>query len=70
MNCCGLSWTGLQNIYANELTSDNSNVFSNLNVGGFTTLSKDTYIFVTLNVDNFTILSNNQKLMIHCIYLV
>ena len=62
MNCCGLSSTGLQNIDANELTSDNSTVFSNLNVSGFTTLSNDTSIFGTLNVNNFTILANNTTI--------
>ena len=55
MSCCGLSSTGLQNIDANEITSDNSTIFSNLNVSGFTTLSNDTSIFGVLNVDNFTI---------------
>ena len=62
MNCCGLSSTDLQNIDANELTSDNSTVFSNLNVSGFTTLSNDTSIFGTLNVNNFTILANNTTI--------
>ena len=32
MDRCGLSSTGLNNIDANELTSDNITVFSNLNV--------------------------------------
>ena len=62
MNCCGLSSTGLQNIDANEQTSDNSTVFSNLNVSDFTTLSNDTSIFGTLNVNNFTILANNTTI--------
>ncbi len=30
MDCCGLSSTGLKNIDANEITSDNINIFSNL----------------------------------------
>jgi hypothetical protein len=34
MSCCGLSSTGLNNIDANELTSDNKTVFSNLNPAG------------------------------------
>ncbi len=32
MDCCGLSSTGLQNIDANEITSGNITVYSNLNV--------------------------------------
>ena len=34
MDCCGLSSTGLQNIDANELTSDNATIYSSLNVSG------------------------------------
>ncbi len=30
MNCCGLSPTGLQNIDANEIRSDNITMYSNL----------------------------------------
>ena len=62
MSCCGLSSTGLQNIDANEITLDNSTIFSNLNVSGFTTLSNDTSIFGTLNVNNFTVLANNTTI--------
>ena len=39
MSCCGLSSTGLNNIDANEFTSDNATVFSNLYVGGNTILN-------------------------------
>ncbi len=35
MSCFSLSSTGLNNIDANELTSDNITVFSNLNVSGY-----------------------------------
>ena len=35
MDYCGLSSIGLQNIDANELTSDNATIFSNLNVSGY-----------------------------------
>ena len=35
LSCCGLSSTGLNNIDANEFTSDNISVFSILNVSGY-----------------------------------
>ncbi len=35
MDCCGLCSTGLKNVDANEITSDNKTIFSNLNVSGF-----------------------------------
>ncbi len=38
MDCCGISSTDLNNIDANELTSDNITVFSNLNVSGYSFL--------------------------------
>ena len=40
MNCCGLSSTGLQDIEANNITSDNITVYSNLNVSGFSNLNE------------------------------
>ncbi len=40
MDCCGLSSTGLKNIDANEITSDNTTMFSNLNVSGFSNLNE------------------------------
>ena len=61
MDCCGLSSTGLQNIDANEITSDNTTIFSNLNVSGLTTLSNNTNIYGTLNVNGLTRLSNNTS---------
>ena len=52
MNCCGLSSTGLQNVDANEITSDNTTIFSNLNVSGFTNLNN------IIVVGNTTLLSS------------
>jgi hypothetical protein len=40
MNGCGLSSTGLKNIDANEITSDNIPIFSKLNVSGFSNLNE------------------------------
>jgi hypothetical protein len=40
MDCCGLSSTGLKNIDANEITSDNTTMSSNLNVSGFSNLNE------------------------------
>ncbi len=40
MNCCGLSSTGLQDIQANNIRSDNITVYSNLNVSGFSNLNE------------------------------
>ena len=34
MDCCGLSSTGLKNVDANDITSDNITIFSFLNVSG------------------------------------
>ena len=62
MDCCGLSSTGLQNIDANEITSDNTTIFSNLNVSGLTTLSNNTNIYGTLNVSGLTRLANNTSI--------
>jgi hypothetical protein len=39
MSCCGLSSTGLNDINANNITSDNTALFSNLNVSGFSNLN-------------------------------
>ena len=61
MNCCGLSSTGLNDIDANNITSDNITIFSNLNVSGTTNLNN------TLNVQGIDILSsiNNLKNIIN-----
>ena len=40
MNCCGLSSTGLNDIEANNITSDNITIYSNLNVSGFSNLNE------------------------------
>jgi hypothetical protein len=63
MNCCGLSSTGLQDIEANNITSDNITVYSNLNVSGFSNLNEllvnNNVTFITsLNVSGFTTLNN------------
>ena len=68
MDCCGLSSTGLQNIDANEITSDNTTIFSNLNVSGYTNLnsvitSNRSTFLSSLNVSGFTTLSNNTTLL-------
>ncbi len=39
MDCCGLSSTGLQYSDANELTSDNTTMFTSLNISGYTFLN-------------------------------
>ena len=40
MDCYNLSSTGLKNIDANEITSDNITIFSKLNVSGFSNLNE------------------------------
>ena len=54
MSCCGLSSTGLQDIEANNITSDNITIFSNLNVSGFSNLNE-------LLVNNNTILNETTN---------
>ncbi len=39
MNCCWLPSTGLNDINANNITSDYTTIFSNLNVSGFSNLN-------------------------------
>jgi len=68
MNCCGLSSTGLQDFEANNITSDNITVYSNLNVSGFSNLNEllvnNNVTFITsLNVSGFTTLNNNVSLL-------
>ena len=67
MHCCGLSSTGLENIDADEITSDNSTIFSNLNVSGNTNLNNtfvygNTSLLSSLNVSGFTTLKNNTTI--------
>jgi hypothetical protein len=62
MNCCGLSSTGLNDIDANNITSDTITIFSNLNVSGFSNLNElqvnDNATFITsLNISGFTTLN-------------
>ena len=62
MDCCGLSSTGLQDIDANNITSDNTTIYSSLNVSGFSNLNELTVnnnvTFITsLNVSGFTTLN-------------
>ncbi len=53
--CCGLSSTGLNDIDANNITSDNITIFSNLNVSGFSN---------SLNIDNLQATSNFGALIV------
>jgi hypothetical protein len=59
MNGCGLSLTGLKNIDANEITSDNTTIFSKLYVSGLSNLNEllvnNNATFITsLNISGFT----------------
>ena len=68
MDCCGLSSTGLQDIDANNITSDNITIYSFLNVSGGSTLNKLTVNDVTsllssLNVAGLTTLNNKTTLL-------
>ena len=56
MSCCGLSSTGLQDIEANNITSDNITIYSNLNVSGITNL------YNSLNVQGVNILNSINNL--------
>ena len=58
MNCFTLSSTGLYDIDANTITSDNITVYSKLNVSGFTTLNNNTTVNSSLNVSGLTTLNN------------
>ncbi len=68
MSRCGLSSTGLNNIDANELTSDNITVFSNLNVSGHSFLNNvlidnNTTLSSSSNVSGFTTFKNKTTLL-------
>ena len=70
MDCCGLSSTGLQNIDANELTSDNATIYSSLNVSGYSFLNNvlmnnNSTLLSSLNVSGFTTLNNKRPLFRH-----
>ncbi len=67
MNCCGLSSTGLNDIDAKNITSDNITIFSSLNVAGFSNLNElqvnDNATFITsLNIGGFTTLNKTTIL--------
>jgi len=68
MNCCGLSSTGLNDIEANNITSDNITIYSNLNVSGITNLynslnvSGITNLYNSLNVQGVNILNSINNL--------
>ena len=49
MDCFTLSSTGLYDIDANTITSDNITVYSKFNVSGFTTLNNSKTINSSLN---------------------
>ncbi len=55
MNCCGLSSDGLNDINANNITSDNITIFSNLNVSGFSNFKE-----LSVN-DNVIVISSLYK---------
>ena len=62
-----LSSTGLENIDANEFTSDNTTIYSNLNVSGNTNLNNvivygSSEFISSLNVSGFATLSNNTTI--------
>jgi hypothetical protein len=73
MNFCGLSSTGLNDIDANNITSDNTTIFSNLNVSGFSTLNEllvnddailnETTILSSLNISGFAMLNNKTTFL-------
>ena len=70
MDCCGLSSTGLNNIDANEITSDNITIYSNLNVSGYSffndiLVENDSTFLSSLNVSGFTSLKIEQLLFHH-----
>ena len=68
MDCCDLSSTGLNDINANNITSDNITILSNLNVSGFSNLNEllvnDNATFSTsLNIGGFATLNNKTTLL-------
>ncbi len=68
MDCCGLSSTGLQNIDANKLTSDNATIYSSLNVSGYSFFnnvlaSNNSTLLSSLNVSGFTTLNNKTTVI-------
>ena len=64
MECCGLSSTGLNDIDANNITSDNISVISSLTVSGTNILSSITDILSSINKANSFIGSTSSSLNI------
>ncbi len=64
MDCCGLSSTGLNDIDANNITSDNISVISSLTVSGTNVLSSITDILSSINKANSFIGSTSSSLNI------
>ena len=64
MECCGLSSTGLNDIDANNITSDNISVISSLTVSGTNILSSITDILSSINKSNSFIGSTSSSLNI------
>jgi hypothetical protein len=68
MNCSGFSSTGLQNINANEISLDNTTIFSNSNVCGFTNFKKfmvfgNNTSLSTLNVSGLKKITNKTTVL-------
>ena len=66
MDCCGLSSTGLQNIDANEITSDNVTIYSRLNVSGYSffnnvLVNNNSSLFNLTGQENLSTTNNNNK---------
>ncbi len=67
MDCYGWSSTGLNDINANDITSDNTKIFSILNVSGFSNLNQllvnDNATFISsFNISGFTPFNNKTSL--------
>ena len=65
---CNLASTGLCDIHANEVTSDNVYIYSNLIVSGTSNLNtlivnNNTTLLSSLNISGFTILNNNTTII-------
>ncbi len=65
MSCCGLPSTGFNDIDANNITSDNITIFSNLNVSGFLNLNDNVTFITSLNIGGFTTLKIQLHYYLH-----
>ena len=68
MDGCGLSSTGVKNVDANDITTDNITIFSFLNVSGFSNFNEvivhnNATLLSSLNNSGFTILNNGTTLL-------